>query len=145
MSNLIEELEEAKSEYDRKVKRTKMKYKIVYFLEKTLDLKDVKIVTYPSTYSSEVIFESKDCERVELEIIPAISELFGGGWKKEVNESRILYIKEVKLYGIYITIFVKYIISDACEIRKIPTGKTKRVSKYYEIDEPEYEYVVNCG
>ena len=90
----------------------------------------------------------KDIEEAEMRIIPALSEVFEyGKWKSFVDEDSVSYEADFDSFGysIYIRLHWREINKDTCSIMAFPTGKTRKVSKIIEIDEPVMEYKINCS
>lgn len=143
---LLKKLEHAEEEYTRKVRSIKEMYKVKAFLEGAINDPEVKVSTYTWGTYYDVDISAPSIEAAELNVIPAISELFGGGmWTKEVDEERVCYRYNKRLLTEIAYITVSFRFNDSCDIKLIPTGRTIRKHKSVEIEEPEFEYVVDCG
>ena len=97
---------------------------------------------YPG--STTVSFYPSDIDNLEINIIPAISDAFGIKWRKIVEKEAISYHtsidKEVSYFlGIY------PVLTGTCTISAVATGRVKKADKWIQIDEPEFEFVVNCA
>ena len=90
----------------------------------------------------------KDVEEAEMRIIPALSEVFEyGKWKSFVDEDSVSYEADFDSFGyrIHVNIYWKEIKEGTCSILAFPTGKTRKISKLIEIDEPIMEFKVQCS
>lgn len=90
----------------------------------------------------------ENIDKAELDIIPAISNLFPKDkWTKTVEKQEVTY----RMYGYhtdpeYMASFnVVPRIEGTCRIIPVATGKTVHRHKYIEMEEPEITYIVDCG
>lgn len=105
---------------------------------------------YPSSGSiyedmAFLYFNFEDVEELEIYILPSLSTLLNVKWEKEVNGTQVVYKCDFitdKEFQIYLRL--NLLPSDTCQILKVPTGKTRMVSKTVDVEEMVYEYVVDC-
>ncbi len=97
-----------------------------------------------SNYVTYLYYETKDMEKLELEIIPTLSEMFNLTWTKRVDETLIIYTSSVDYDGESFYINLCLLPENSCKIVAKPTGKMQTISKWVEVEVPEVEYVVDC-
>lgn len=84
-------------------------------------------------------------EIAELDVIPAISAIFGNHWTKTVERQEVTYHIYWHKSDYSISVRVTPRIEGTCRIIAQATGKMKKKTKYVEVEEPEVEYIVDCG
>ena len=143
---MIDTLEERKAErtraYERDLEKEELFEEFLQKVTKVLPREDLEGAIY--SFSGEVNYEVNDAEKVELEILPKISELFDIRWNRYVTENYVEYITRTDHRDIDFLIKIILHPEDSCRIKKVPTGKTEIIRKTVEIEVPEYEYVVDC-
>jgi len=142
MKPLKERIRERAKELKELIKVEKAIERIVPTFEKSLDCEAVC-----SVYSRMAVayLHFDDPEVLEEKILPWLSETFQCKWEKRVDKEQIVYTTTVRVneIPIYVTIYCRP--TNSCQIIAIPTGKTKTVTRTVQVEEPEYEYLVNCG
>lgn len=82
----------------------------------------------------------------EDEYMLPITMKFKCKWDRKISEASVTYNTEFFANDamVYMT-FRCDPVEGVCEILRVETGRTKKVSKYVEVEEPEVEYLVKCG
>lgn len=146
MESLEERLERRKEEYHEIVRSEKELQKVVdKVLPHIPELIKVNYSVYPN-YSFLYIYTAS-MEQVEEEVIPQLSQFLGIKWTKEIDESVISYRTTIRNISPYYVVYLHLFINEensGCQIFSVKTGRTKKVAKLVEIEEPEIEYFINC-
>ena len=142
MKPLKERIRERAKELKELIKVEKAIDRVVPTFEKSLDCEAVCSV-YSRTALVYLYFDNP--EVLEEKILPQLSKTFQCKWEKRVDKEQIVYTTTVhsSKIPIYVTIYCQP--TNSCQIIAIPTGKTKTVTRTVQVEEPEYEYLVNCG
>lgn len=141
--SLDERLEERKAEYDKLVRAEHKAQRVIDQLS-VLQRDEKNNVTvyeggcYFYLYPSSV-------EEAELEYLPAIAEVTGEKWNKVIAHDQVEYRLCVYTTGWYSCFTVQPKVEGTCRIIARATGKVRKVSKYVMVEEPEIEYLVDCG
>lgn len=142
MKTLEERLEERKAEYERLCEGEWILEDLIAALE--LDPERLGH-SYPNAGTIFLTIFSQDEEWVGIELIPRLSELLGKGWSSWVDEKDLNFSLYGKFKNWSTVAYIYLTPEDSCSIKKVATGRTKTVRKYVSIEEPEYEYIMNCG
>lgn len=138
MKTLKERLKDRAKEYRRLITTERE-------AERLLEYFPNKEAVAISVYSDIVNFHLiTDLETAELDLIPRLSKDFGSKWTKEVNSNKITYQLSALIRKVFVTVVIHVYLGEACHIVAVPTGKTKKVFKTVEVEEPEMEFQVNC-
>jgi len=143
MKSLEERLAEKKEEYDKLVLAEYKAQRFVDMLTETIQKYETAITVYES--SAYLYIYPKDIEQAELTLIPAIATITGEKWKKNVSLTSVEYGLSIYESGYYFRIQVQPKVEGTCRIVAHATGKMKKRMKYVEVEEPEVEYLVDCG
>ena len=135
--------------YEERVAATRLGYGFVNRITSVVKLDDISAVSIYSE-SCDIHVHSKDPFVVEMQYIPAISELLNSKWTKAATDTGFIYstysyIKsrlKKELFFVYVTMTLD--IADTCTIRRIATGRMTTVNKYVSVTEQEYETVIDC-
>jgi len=86
-----------------------------------------------------------DVEELESSILPSLSEVLKCKWEKRIDKQQVSYDTSFWTNGVpvYLTIHCKP--TNSCQIIAVPTGKTKVVTRTIQVEEPEFEYIIDCG
>ena len=86
-----------------------------------------------------------DLEMLESDILPLLSNKLKCKWEKQIGKQQVSYATSfwTNEVPIYLTIHCNP--TNSCRIIAVPTGKTKIVTRTVQVEEPEYEYLINCG
>ena len=89
----------------------------------------------------------EDVEEFEEKLITPISEAFDISWKREVESDEVKHSADLAIEAGSFTIYliVRSKPTNSCRITKIPTGRTRQVSKVVYVEESEFDYVVECS
>lgn len=144
-----DELKTELKDYHSRIYSTKLSYGVAIALSSLVDHTKIS-GPYVSLNGGSLYITLHNPEFTELELIPAISDMFDTKWSKYVVDTGFNYstsfniktgLKECYLMSIHILLNL----SDSCEIKKVPTGKTVQVSKYVDVTELEYDTVISCA
>lgn len=144
MINFTKRIAYLKEECEREIKYEKL---AEYHLRSIFHIIEPDSI---NTYSDcvYVYVYVEDVEEAEMRIIPALSEVFEyGKWKSLVGQDSVSYEADFDSFGytIHIRLHWKEVKKGTCSIMAFPTGRTRKVLKHVEIDEPIMEYKVNCS
>ena len=141
-----------KPSYERKEDHRKSylgKLAVESEIDKIFSHESLKVYEEPARLSvyetSAFIHLSGSLEEIELEMIPAFSSALGVKWSKEIDQSYVTYNACLDIASVYIYIILNLRINSTCLIKAIPTGRIKKVAKDIWVDEPIYEYLVDCS
>jgi len=143
MKPLSGRLEDLRKIYERDKRNHQI---IEYLIEPVKDIiynSNPSLSLYQTNAYIELYPESLD--QWETIDIFRFSELLDKKWDKEVTESAIHYISEMKFEKFRLSIWVTPAMPNTCRVLKIDTGRTRKTTKYYDVDEPVFDYKVQCS
>lgn len=139
IESLEARLEERKTQYETVCKRERQAEAL---LSNFPDIEFAHLSTYAD--SIHMVVREKDVFKIELEIVPEISRVFGRGWNKNIDEYDITWRKYFYLGGTCVTLsIITPVKGGVCQVRKIPTGEYEEVAEM--VTRPKFEYVIDCG
>ena len=114
---------------------------------KELFPQDTMYTRHAATNYFSLTYYKVDLDNFELNIISEISTRCNCKWKKTVTEDSVDYSTffdsgHDTITTAYITVYTKP--EKSCQIIAIPKG-TKKVSKWVQVEEPQFDYIVNCS
>lgn len=92
-----------------------------------------------------VYYATSDVDGLEIDIIPALSDLFNLKWDKVVQSTYIEYKADAKVDGFTFNLKFTLIPEGTCQIVKHNTGRIKKTSQWLEVSLPEIVYEVTCS
>ena len=127
----------------------KAEHKLQNFLDRLIPaLQSSDVITGSAYNDNAFVYVSVDSlEDFEEHTINRLSDHFKMNWKREIDDFEVTYSPESKLIlnDYYIFLTIRATPTDSCKIVKVPTGKIVKISKYMEVEEAEYEYLVECS
>jgi len=146
MKALKERLADRKEEYENIVKAEHL---VESYLEKITPLFPPNTSITGTIYekSAFLYFSVESVEEFEENTISKLSDMFNIPWKRTVSEDVIYHSVDLVIdegeYDLYLTVSSKP--TESCRIVKVSTGKVKKTKKWVEVEEAEFEYVVECS
>ena len=136
----------ASTYYLEKLEAERLTRIMIERLEKVI--KCERIVSSPQTiYCFLYLHTGTSAEESELNVINKLSEELGIKWNRTIMENHLSFSAIHTLpngYKFHIEVLPN-LETDSCRIICKATGRTKKQSKYIEVDVPEIEYYLDCG
>ena len=94
--------------------------------------------------SAFIYYNVTDVDETEITLIPSLSDFLKVKWIKTVHASFVEYATYIKAdLAFHITFTLTP--AGTCSITKIPTGETRMTDKTVRVEEPVYEFHINCN
>lgn len=144
MKSLEKRLAERKANYEKLVE-----YEILaqHYIDKILTVVpesvNLSILVYSNYAYISMSFDN--IEDFEELYITRLSELLNITWIRHVGNSDVIHSASIveNKYHTFLTSVSKP--TDSCRIKKIPTGRTIKTQKFVEVEEAEFDYLVECS
>ena len=144
MNTLEERLKQRKKDYETLVRQEHFLEEIYEKLSHLVERDYLRASVHDTAI--HIYIHPSGIDFTELTLIPALSDIFEAKWDKRILDSSIVYTTVIRKEGKSTIFFnISPNIEGTCQFLKIPTGRVHKVRKQIEVDEPEYEIVMDCG